>query len=79
VAIYYVYSVYDNSRKYGDLGLTFAVVEAGEIAAHIHLLCTATKVGSSDLGGWEKVQTERFLGVDGLSNHLVHATVIGMI
>ncbi len=79
VAIYYVYSVYENSRKYGDLGLMFAVVEAGEIAAHIHLICTATKVGSSDLGGWEKVQTERFLGVDGLSKQLVHATVIGML
>jgi SagB-type dehydrogenase family enzyme len=79
LAIYYVYSVYENSRKYGDMGLVFAVVEAGEIAAHVHLICTATKVGSSDMGGWEKVQTERFLGIDGLSKQLVHATVIGMI
>jgi SagB-type dehydrogenase family enzyme len=79
VAIYYVYTVYENSRKYGDLGSIFAFVEAGEIAANIHLVCTATKVGSSDMGGWEKVQTERFLGIDGLSKHLVHATVIGML
>ncbi len=79
LAIYYVYSVYENSRKYGDMGLAFAVVEAGEIAAHIHLICTATKVGSSDMGGWEKVQTERFLGIDGLSKQLVHVTVIGML
>jgi SagB-type dehydrogenase family enzyme len=79
LAIYYVYSVYENSRKYGDLGLIFAIVEAGEIAAHIHLVCTATKVASSDMGGWEKVQTERFLGIDGLSKQLVHATVIGML
>ena len=79
LTIYYVYSVYDNSRKYGDLGLIFAVVEAGEIAANIHLICTATKVASSDMGGWQKVQTERFLGIDGLSKQLVHATVIGML
>lgn len=79
VTVYYVYSVYENSRKYGDLGLTFAVAEAGEIAAHLHLISTATKIGSSDIGGWEKVRTERFLGVDGLSKHLVHATVIGML
>jgi SagB-type dehydrogenase family enzyme len=79
VTLYYVYSVYENSRKYGDLGLMFAVAEAGEIAAHVHLICTATKIGSSDLGGWEKVQTERFLGVDGLSKQLVHATVVGML
>jgi SagB-type dehydrogenase family enzyme len=78
LAIYYVYSVYENSRKYGDLGLMFAVVEAGEIAAHIHLVCTAMKIASSDMGGWEKVQTERFLGIDGLSKQLVHTTVIGM-
>ena len=79
LAIYYVYSVYENSRKYGDLGLLFGIIEAGEIAGNIHLVCTATKVGSSDMGGWEKVPTERFLGVDGLSKQLVHATVIGMI
>jgi SagB-type dehydrogenase family enzyme len=79
VAIYYVYGVYENSRKYGDLGLAFAFVEAGEIAAHIHLVCTARKLGSSDIGGWEKVQTERFLGIDGLSRQLVHETVIGML
>jgi SagB-type dehydrogenase family enzyme len=79
LTMYYVYNVYDNSRKYGDLGLLFAVAEAGEIAAHVHLVCTATKVGSSDMGGWEKVQTERFLGIDGLSKQLVHATVIGML
>jgi SagB-type dehydrogenase family enzyme len=78
VTVYYLYTVFENSRKYGDLGLMFAVLEAGEIAAHIHLVSTATKLGSSDLGGWEKVQTERFLGVDGLSVQLVHATVIGM-
>jgi SagB-type dehydrogenase family enzyme len=79
LAIYYVYSVYENSRKYGDMGLIFAFIEAGEIAANIHLVCTATKVASSDMGGWEKVQTERFLGIDGLSKQLVHATVIGML
>ena len=79
LAIYYVYNVYENSRKYGDMGLVFAIVEAGEIAANIHLICTATKVGSSDMGGWEKVQTERFLDIDGLSKQLVHVTVIGML
>jgi SagB-type dehydrogenase family enzyme len=79
VAIYYVYSIFENSRKYGDMGLTFAVIEAGEIAANIHLVCTATRIASSDMGGWEKVPTERFLGIDGLSKQLVHATAIGML
>lgn len=77
VTVYYVYTVYENFRKYGDMGLVFAVVEAGEIAAHIHLTCTATTIGSSDMGGTEKVLTERFLGIDGLSQQVVHTTVIG--
>lgn len=79
VTLYYVYSVYENARKYADMGLPFALIEAGEIAAHVHLICTATNVGSADMGGWEKVQTERFLGIDGLSKHVVHATVVGML
>lgn len=78
-AIYYVYGVYENSRKYGDMGLLFAAVEAGEIAAHVHVVCTATNVASTDLGGWEKARTERLLGIDGLSRQLVHATVVGML
>lgn len=79
VALYYVYSVYENSRKYGDMGLMFAAIEAGEIAAHVHLVCTALQVASSDMGGWEKVPTERYLGLDGLSKHVVHTTAIGVI
>lgn len=79
LAVYYVYSVYENSRKYGDMGMPFALIEAGEIAAHIHLICTSTNVGSADLGGWEKVGTERFLGIDGLAKQVVHATVVGML
>lgn len=79
VTVYYVYTVYENSRKYGDMGLPFALIEAGEIAAHIHLICTATNAGSADMGGWEKVQTERFLGLDGLSKHVVHTTLVGML
>jgi hypothetical protein len=59
--------------------LMFAVVEAGEVAAHVHLVCTATQVASADMGGWEKVPTERFLGIDGLSRHVVHTTAIGML
>jgi SagB-type dehydrogenase family enzyme len=66
VTIYYVYNINENSRKYGDLGLLFGLIEAGHIAAHIHLI-------------WEKVQTERFLGLDGLSKQLVHTTVLGRV
>lgn len=77
--IYYVYTVYENSRKYADMGPLFAILEAGEIAAHVHLVCTAMRMGSSDVGGWEKVPTERFMSLDGLSKQVVHATAIGTL
>jgi len=78
VGIFYVYNLYENSRKYCDMGMTFGIIEAGEISENIHLICTALRIASCDIGGYEKVQSEKFLGIDGLSKHLVHLTIIGM-
>lgn len=78
VAIFYVYSLYENSRKYCDMGLTFGLIEAGEIAQNIHLACTAMNIASCDIGSYEKSPSEQFLGIDGLTKHLIHLTVIGM-
>jgi SagB-type dehydrogenase family enzyme len=75
--IVYVYNFFENSRKYGEAGLGFAFIEAGAIAAHIHLLCTALGLGSCDVGGFAKRRLERLLEVDGLSRHVIHLTVIG--
>lgn len=75
--IFYVYSLYENSRKYIDMGLTFALIEAGEISENIHLTCTAMNISSCDIGGYDKVPCEKFLGVDGLSRHVIHLTIIG--
>ena len=78
VAVFYIYSLYENSRKYCDMGLTFGLIEAGEIAQNIHLACTAMNIASCDIGSYEKSPSEQFLGIDGLSKHLIHLTVIGM-
>jgi len=78
VAIFYVYNLYENSRKYSDMGLMFALIETGQIAQNIHLTCTALNLPSSDVGGFEKVPCERFLGVDGLSKQIIHLTVVGI-
>ncbi|MFC4766668.1 SagB family peptide dehydrogenase [Effusibacillus consociatus] len=37
VAIFYVYHLFENPRKYGDMGFSFALIEVGEIAQNIHL------------------------------------------
>lgn len=73
----YVYNFFENSRKYGEAGLGFAFIEAGGIAAHIHLLCTALGLGSCDVGGFSKGRFERLLEADGLSRHMIHLTVVG--
>ncbi|MGC4020282.1 MAG: SagB family peptide dehydrogenase [Muricomes sp.] len=77
MAIFYVYNLYDNSRKYGDMAMQFAYIEAGEIAENIQLTCTALELAATDIGGYEKALTEQFLGVDGLTKHVIHLTLTG--
>jgi SagB-type dehydrogenase family enzyme len=73
----YVYKVFENARKYGEAGLGFAFIEAGAIAAHIHLLCTALGFGSCDVGSFSKTRFERLFDADGISRHMIHLTVVG--
>lgn len=77
IAVYYVYSLYDNSRKYGDMAMQFAYIEAGEIAENIQLTAAGLNLAATDIGGYEKGLTEDFLGLDGLTRHIVHLTLIG--
>jgi len=72
----YVYNVYENARKYGEAGLGFAFIEAGAIAAHIHLVCTALGLGSCDVGSFSKGRFEPLFEADGLSRHMIHLTVV---
>lgn len=77
IAVYYVYSLYDNSRKYGDMAMQFGYIEAGEIAENIQLTATGLDLAATDIGGYEKGPTESFLGIDGLTKHVVHLTLVG--
>lgn len=77
IAVYYVYSLYDNSRKYGDMAMQFGYIEAGEIAENIQLAATCMDLAATDIGGYEKGLTESFLGIDGLTKHVIHLTLIG--
>jgi len=73
----YVYHFYENARKYGDLGLSFALLESGAIAENIHLTCTALGLGSCDIGGIKKRACEKLVDLDSLSEHVIHMTVAG--
>ena len=77
VSVGYVYSFFENARKYGDISLQFALIEAGEIAENLQLTCTAKNWAATDLGGYEKSALEQFIGLDGLTHHLIHWTLVG--
>ena len=75
----YVYNFFENSRKYGEAGMGFAFIEAGGIAAHVHLLATALGLGSCDVGGFSKRRFERLFNADGVTRHMIHLTVVGKL
>ncbi len=76
VGVYYIYNIYENSRKYEDMALQFALIEAGEISENIHLVATALNLASTDIGGFEKARTESFFGLDSLTHHIIHLTLV---
>ena len=73
----FVYKLFENTRKYGDSGLAFALIEAGEISENIHLVCTALGCGACDIGGYIKHDLEKKMGLDGLSQHVIHTLLVG--
>lgn len=76
-ALTFVYNLYHNSRKYGDGGAVFALIEVGAILQNIHLARTALALIGCDQGGYDKQLIEQTLRLDGHSRHVVHVTVIG--
>jgi SagB-type dehydrogenase family enzyme len=73
----YVYDLYANSRKYGDCGLIFALIELGALLQTVHLAITALGLGACDQGGYPKAALESAFGLDGMVKHFVHLTVLG--
>jgi SagB-type dehydrogenase family enzyme len=73
----FVYNLYHNSRKYGDCGLVFGLIEVGALVQNVHLARTALALIGCDQGGYDKQSIERALGLDGLTRHVVHTSVIG--
>ena len=73
----FVYNLYHNSRKYGDGGVVFGLIEVGALAQNVHLARTALALAGCDQGGYDKQSIEKALGLDGLTRHVVHVTVIG--
>ncbi|ACQ54414.1 SagB/ThcOx family dehydrogenase [Clostridium botulinum] len=75
--VFYVYNFLKNSRKYGDAGFSYALIETGEMAQNLQLVSTALGYGACDIGGYEKQYIEEVLDIDGVLKHVVHMTVVG--
>lgn len=75
--VIFVYNLYQNSRKYGDSGVVFGLIEVGAILQNLHLARTALALAGCDQGSYDKQAIERMLGLDGLTRHVVHVTVVG--
>ncbi|MDH5229870.1 MAG: SagB family peptide dehydrogenase [Gammaproteobacteria bacterium] len=73
----YVYRLLVNSRKYADSGLAFGLIEVGCTSQNVHLASTAMLLASCDAGSYSKSGIEKLIGIDGLTEHLVHFTIIG--
>ncbi|QSB06862.1 SagB family peptide dehydrogenase [Natronoglycomyces albus] len=76
-ALTFVYNLYDNSRKYGDGGAVFGLIEVGAILQNLHLTRTSLALAGCDQGSYDKQLLERALRLDGHTHHVVHVTVIG--
>src|SRR5262249_21224944 len=76
-ALTFVYDLYDNSRKYGDCGVVFGLIEVGAILQNLHLARTALGLAGCDQGGYDKQMIEKMLDLDGLTSHVVHVAMVG--
>lgn len=65
-------------RKYGDRGLRYIFIEAGEMAAHINLAAVALGLGSVDCASIYEDEAHRVLELDGLQEAIVHTVVVGV-
>lgn len=65
-------------RKYGPRGMRHVFLEAGAIAAHLHLACVALGFGSVDCSGVYDDEAHEALGIDGLYEALLHTVIVGV-
>ena len=66
-------------RKYGNRGLKYMLIEAGEIAENIHLSAQSFGIGTVDVAGYYDREVEELIGIDGTSEYVMHTIIGGII
>jgi SagB-type dehydrogenase family enzyme len=64
-------------RKYGDRGLRYLFIEAGEMTQNIHLSAVAIGLGSVESASFYDDEMNEVLGLDGGTATVVHMALVG--
>jgi SagB-type dehydrogenase family enzyme len=65
-------------RKYGDRGLRYLFIEAGEMTQNIHLSAVAIGLGSVESASFYDDEMNEALGLDGGTSTVVHMSMVGL-
>lgn len=65
-------------RKYGDRGLRYLFIEAGEMTQNIHLTAVALGLGSVESASFYDDEVNAALGIDGGTATVAHMILLGM-
>lgn len=65
-------------RKYGDRGLRYLFIEAGEMTQNIHLSAVAIGLGSTESASFYDDEMNEAVGLDGGTSAVVHMVLVGL-
>lgn len=77
--VFFAFDYLKTFQKYGDLALSLGFIEVGMISQTLHLLSREYKYASCDIGGFDKVVCDDFLGLDGINSHSIYVMTIGEV
>ena len=66
-----------NQMKYGERGYRYMMLEAGHIGQNVYLNAAALGLKCCALGGTRDENIERLLGIDGITESVMYALVLG--
>lgn len=66
-----------SQEKYGERGYRYILLEAGHIGQNLYLVSSAEGLKCRAMGGTRDASVEHIIGVDGVSESIVHSVVIG--
>jgi len=78
VIIILVSNIWKTLRKYGNRGLKFIFIEAGQISENIHLIAQSLGCASVDVAAFYDREIEKLLNIDGISYFVILTILVGV-